>query len=147
MQEHIYEVKVEWNRDRMGELSSPVLNSTIECATPPQFPKGMPGIWSPEHLFAAAINSCFMTTFLAIAENSSLEFQSFSSKTTIELDKVDGKLIVARAVIEPELELIFPDKDQERAGRILMKSERACLISNSTKTDIRLKHKWVSEEI
>jgi organic hydroperoxide reductase OsmC/OhrA len=51
-------------------MSSPELNNKIEVATPPQFPKGVQGIWSPEHLFTAPVNSCFMTTFLAIAENS-----------------------------------------------------------------------------
>ena len=72
--EHVYEMSVNWQADRKGVMSSPVLNTAIEVATPPQFPKGMEGIWSPEHLFVAAINSCLMTTFLSIAENSNLEF-------------------------------------------------------------------------
>jgi len=37
--------------------------SFIEVATLPEFPKGIPGIWSPEHLFTAAVSSCLMTTF------------------------------------------------------------------------------------
>ena len=63
-------------------MCSPELNKKnsvcIEVATPPEFPKGIAGIWSPEHLFVAAISGCLMTTFLAIAENSTLEFTSFS---------------------------------------------------------------------
>jgi organic hydroperoxide reductase OsmC/OhrA len=35
----------------------------------------------------AQINSCFMTTFLAIAENSKLEFVHFDSKATGKLEK------------------------------------------------------------
>lgn len=57
-----------------GIMSSPILPLKIEVATPPEFPKGMEGIWSPEHLLVAAVNSYLMTTFLAIAENSKLEF-------------------------------------------------------------------------
>ncbi len=53
-------------------FSSPVLNTKIEVATPPEFPKGIAGIWSPEHLLVAAVSSCLMTTFLAVAENSKL---------------------------------------------------------------------------
>ncbi|MES1225955.1 MAG: OsmC family peroxiredoxin, partial [Bacteroidota bacterium] len=64
---HYYEVKLNWESDRKGLMSSPVLNSSIEVATPPEFPKGIHGIWSPEHLLVAAVNSCMMTTFLAIA--------------------------------------------------------------------------------
>ena len=57
MEAHFYNVNVNWKLDRMGILSSPELESIdktysnhIEVATPPEFPKGMPGIWSPEHL-------------------------------------------------------------------------------------------------
>ena len=67
---HYYEVGLAWTDHRVGTLTPPGLPDTIQVATPPQFPKGMEGIWSPEHLFVAAINSCYMTTFLAIAENS-----------------------------------------------------------------------------
>ena len=48
--EHVYEMSVNWQADRKGIMSSPELNTNIEVATPPQFPKGMEGIWSPEHL-------------------------------------------------------------------------------------------------
>jgi len=50
MEPHAYNVNIEWTNDRKGIMSSPELNSTIEVATPPNFPKGMEGIWSPEHL-------------------------------------------------------------------------------------------------
>ena len=71
-QEHFYQVDLKWKNGRVGEVSSPDLSTTIECATPPEFEGGVPNVWSPEHFYAAAINSCFMTTFLAIAEKSKL---------------------------------------------------------------------------
>ena len=64
------------------DLCVPVLDTRVEVATPPEFANGMPGIWSPEHLFVAAVNSCLMTTYLAIADNSKLPFVSFSSRAT-----------------------------------------------------------------
>ncbi|MFT7033787.1 MAG: organic hydroperoxide reductase OsmC/OhrA [Cyclobacteriaceae bacterium] len=82
MEAHYYNVDVNWNNDRKGIMCSPELNLSkrngegcIEVATPPKFPKGIPGIWSPEHLFTASVNSCLMTTFLAIAESSKLQLQ------------------------------------------------------------------------
>jgi organic hydroperoxide reductase OsmC/OhrA len=75
--EHYYEVNLEWNEARKGTLHSSALNDAITVATPPEFPQGMPGIWSPEHLLVAAVSSCLMTTFLAIAEHSKLSFRSF----------------------------------------------------------------------
>ena len=133
-----YEVKVNWEADRKGLMSSPVLNTKIEVATPPEFPKGMPGIWSPEHLLVAAVNSCLMTTFLAIAENFKFDFIDFESKADGTLEKVDGKFMMNEVILSPVL-TIAPDADKEKALRILEKSEAACLISNSVKAKIVFK--------
>ena len=48
---HHYEIQVKWQAERKGLMSSPVLHSTIEVATPPEFSKGIAGIWSPEIVF------------------------------------------------------------------------------------------------
>ena len=60
---HKYEVNVEETKDRKGIMSSTILSQQIEVATPPDFPKGEPNIWSPEHFFVAAVNSCLMNSF------------------------------------------------------------------------------------
>ena len=133
--EHHYEVKINWLSDRKGIMSSPVLNATMEVATPPEFAKGMPGIWSPEHLLVAAVNSCLMTTFLAIAENFKFDFINFESNADGKLEKVDGKYMITEVVLSPVL-TIAPDADKEKAIRVLEKSEAACLISNSVKAKI-----------
>lgn len=132
---HHYEVKLNWKSERKGLMSSPALNSDIEVATPPEFPKGIPGVWSPEHLLVAAVNSCLMTTFLAIAENSKFEFINFESSANGKLEKVDGKLMISEIVLAPVLTL-SREADKEKAIRILQKSEAACLISNSVKSSI-----------
>ena len=77
MEKHLYNVGLTWKEGRIGEMNSPELPTKIEVATPPEFDKGVPGIWSPEHLYTASVLSCFMTTFLAIAEYSKLEYSSF----------------------------------------------------------------------
>jgi peroxiredoxin-like protein len=136
--EHLYEVSVNWQADRKGLMSSPVLNDKVEVATPPQFPKGMEGIWSPEHLFVAAINSCLMTTFLSIAENSKLEFVSFDSKAVGKLELVDGKYMMSEVTLMPVV-ILSDDHNKERAERVLQKSEANCLISNSVKSTIIFK--------
>lgn len=133
--EHNYEVSVAWLTDRRGVMTSPELTTSVEVATPPQFPKGMEGIWSPEHLFVAAVNSCLMTTFLAIAENSKLEYTSFKSKAIGKLEMVDGKYMMSEVTLMPEIE-IADEQQKERAERVLQKSETNCLISNSVKSKI-----------
>jgi peroxiredoxin-like protein len=141
MEPHYYNVEVNWSSDRKGVVCSPELSrdagSCIEVATPPEYPKGMPGIWSPEHLFTAAVSSCLMTTFLSIAENSKLAFVSFSCKSKGKLEQVDGKFMMSEIILEPTV-TITDEKDRERAERVLQKSEAACLISNSVKSKVTM---------
>ena len=134
---HIYEVDLEWKHDRIGMLSSEKLNDQIEVATPPEFPGGVEGIWSPEHLFVASISSCFMTTFAAIAEYSKLDYESLDVKATGVLSKLNGKFAVTEIFLKPRL-VIEDETVRDKAYRILEKAERACLISNSIKTEIVL---------
>ncbi len=144
MEKHNYNVDITWRQERKGLMCSPELASgssitanCIEVATPPDFPKGMPNIWSPEHLFTAAVSSCLMTTFLAIAENSKLDFSGFSCKSKGIMEKVDGKYLMTEVILEPTV-TIKDEKDRERAERIVQKSEAACLISNSIKSKITM---------
>ena len=99
--EHNYNVLVKWIADRKGIMTSPELDTSIEVVTPPQFPKGIEGVWSPEHLFTAAVSSCLMTTFLAIAENSKLDFVNFAIESKGVLNQVEGKYAMTKVELYP----------------------------------------------
>jgi organic hydroperoxide reductase OsmC/OhrA len=131
-----YEVNLKWTGKRKGVLSSPALPYSIEVATPPDFPKGMEGIWSPEHLFVASINSCLMSTFLNIAENSKLEFASFECNSVCQVDlDDDNKYVMTEITLKPKVVVHF-SKKPERAKHILEMSEKACFILSAIKTPI-----------
>lgn len=133
---HYYKTSLKWDEGRIGTLSAETLDS-FKVATPPEFPNGVPNTWSPEHLYVASLNACLMTTFLAIAENSKLEVLSFSCQSTGKLEKVDGKFMISEVELTPEIK-VSNEKDKERAGRIIVKAEENCLISNSVKTKMIL---------
>jgi peroxiredoxin-like protein len=133
--EHQYPVHVSWSKDRMGTLSSPDVDTTITVATPPEFPKGMPNIWSPEHLFTAAVNSCLMTTFLSIAERARLDFIAFDAHASGKLAMVDGKYMMTEVTLSPEV-TIANESDRDKAMMVLHKAEENCLISYSIKSTI-----------
>ena len=147
MDKHYYNVNISWTQDRKGMMCSPELNdketsktNCIEIATPPEFDKGIPNIWTPEHLFTAAVSSCLMTTFLAIAEYSKLEFVSFKCGSKGILEKIDGKFVISEVLLFPEV-IITDESKRERTERILEKSEKACLISNSITSKITMETK------
>ena len=135
--EHTYDVTLNWTEGRKGTLHSPVLDENIEVATPPEFEGGVEGVWSPEHLFTASVSSCFMTTFLAIAEYSGLSYEDLTVKATGKMEKVEGKFVMSEIILEPRL-TIAKEKDTDKAMRIMEKAENACLITRSIKTSIVL---------
>ncbi|NUN08403.1 MAG: OsmC family protein [Ignavibacteriaceae bacterium] len=140
---HYYETSIDWKEGRIGEISAPGMKN-LEVATPPEFNKGVAGIWSPEHLYVASANICLMTTFLAIAENSKLDFKSYSCKAMGKLEKVEGKFMMSEIDLNPRV-VLPAGADAERAKRIVEKSEANCLISNSMKTKINLNIEIVFE--
>ena len=141
MESHNYNVDINWENSRKGIICSPELNKKngvcIEVATPPEFPKGIEGIWTPEHLFVSAVSSCLMTTFLAIAENSTLEFTSFSCQATGKLEMVEGKLMMSEILLKPTV-VIINEIHRNKAIRVLKKAEDACLITHSIKSRITM---------
>jgi len=147
MDKHEYNVNIAWTQERKGMMCSPELHKStsnemncIEVATPPQFSSGMPNIWSPEHLFTASVSSCLMTTFLAIAEYSKFEFIGFKCGSKGILDKVDGKFVMSEVLLYPEV-FISAETQRDKALRILEKSEKACLISNSITSKVTMEPK------
>jgi|SRR5690554_379816 len=137
MDKHNYNISLKWNEGRKGIIDSPELPTKIEVATPPEFDKGVPGIWSPEHLYTASVLSCFMTTFLAIADYSKLEFKDFDCDAEGILDNAEGKFLMTDVYLKARL-ILDDDSKKERAERVLKKSEAACLITNSIKTKVHL---------
>ena len=138
MEKHIYHLNLSWKEGKVGQIRSPELHEKITVATPPEFEKGVAGIWSPEHLFTASVQSCFMTTFLAVAEYSKLDFKEFSCRAEGVLEKADGKYLMNEVILYPRLVIASEDK-KEKAQRIRENAEAACLISNSLKTKVSLK--------
>ncbi len=139
--EYYYTTKVDWTNGRKGDLTVEGFPA-VEVATPPEFDKGIPNTWSPEHLYVASANVCLMTTFLAIAENSKLEFVSFNCKGKGKMERVEKRFMFTEIELTPTI-VVTQEKDIERAERIVNKAEEHCLISNSMKTKIILKPKIV----
>ncbi len=130
---YTYHTTVKWTERKMGVMASPG-KPEIQVATPPEF-KGHEGVWSPEDLFVASINSCVMSTFLAFAERAGLAFTAYESDAEGRVELTDGKLQVTTVVLKPRVTLA-PGADPAKAREILAKAEATCLISHSVKTKV-----------
>ena len=78
-----------------------------------------------------------MTTFLAIAENSKLDFSAYSSEAVGTLEKTDSGFEITKIRIRPHV-VVGDEGLKNRAARIVEKAEQHCLVSNSMKTQIEL---------
>jgi peroxiredoxin-like protein len=130
-----YPTSVQWIGEKKGTMTV-TGKPSVEVATPPEF-KGHEGIWSPEDLFVASVNSCIMTTFLAFADRAGLGFEKFESEAEGLLEFVDGKFLFTKIVVRPRVTL-RSGEDKGKAEEILHKAERNCLVSNSIRTEVIL---------
>ena len=134
----IYRTNLKWVEARKGLLLS-IGKPTIEVATPPEF-RGHPGIWTPEELFVASVNTCIMTTFLYYAERENLKFLSYESSAEGVLERGERGLIFSSIEIVPEIS-VKSTNDIEKIRDLIALSEKNCLISNSIKTKVTVKPK------
>ena len=106
-------------------------------AAPPLEFDGPGDAWSPEHLLLAAVESCFLFTLQAVARASRLEFTE--CRVTVEgtVDRADGVTRFTEIVLRPRVRLAA-GADLDRARRVMEKAERACLVSASLATPVRL---------
>ena len=130
-----YTTSVRWTGEKKGMMDV-AGKPSVEVATPPEF-KGHEGIWSPEDLFVASVNSCIMTTFLAFAGRADLAFEGYESEAEGLLEFVDGRFLFTKIAVRPRV-LLTSDEDRAKAEEILHKADRNCLVSNSVRTEIVL---------
>ncbi|MCU8083474.1 OsmC family protein [Shewanella sp. SM23] len=113
---------------------------TIQASSAPEY-KGNGQNVNPEESLLAALSSCHMLTFLAIAHLKRLPVTSYVDNATAELGKNEaGKLAVTKMVLNPKV--IFAEGaevSQETLEKIHEKAHANCFIANSLATDIQIK--------
>lgn len=116
----------------LSEAGLPDLRSA-----PPLDYDGPGDAWSPEHLLLASVDACFLFTLRAVAKVSKVEFMSLELSSEGTLDRVDGVTRFTEIVLRPRLTLAS-GVDRARALWVLEKSKKACLVTASLSTPVRL---------
>lgn len=132
---HVYEVHLAGAADGYAKVSAAGMPE-LQTAPPIDF-DGPGDAWSPEHLLLAAVETCFLFTLSSVARASKLEFLSLELSGQGKIDRGDGATRFTEIVLRPRLRLPA-GADRDRALRILEKSEKACLVSASLSTPVRL---------
>jgi len=132
---HKYLVTATWGGGRRGEVAAVDIRPPIHFSTPPEF-KGDPGYWTPEHLLLAAVASCYVATFYALAE-SKLGFLGLEILVEGMLGKTEGRLQFTSIMLKPIVK-IARQEDGELASRLLTRAEEGCLIARSLACPVQL---------
>jgi len=101
---------------------------------------GDPRRVDPEAAFVAALSSCHMLTFLALASNRGFVVDNYEDNAIGLLEKnAGGKLAVTRVELRPKI-VFGGDKQPTLADLDWLheKAHRECFIANSVTTDIKV---------
>lgn len=134
--QHEYRVTTLCAGPRKGIVHAEGILPGISFSAPPEF-LGEAGRWTPEHFLVAAVASCFVSTFSAIAEKSRLEFASFLLDAEGVLDNADGSWRFTEIKLRPVVN-VLKEEDRDRTIHLLEKAEKSCLVARSLRPKITL---------
>ncbi len=130
-----YKTNLSWSSEKKGILHSKD-KPDIGVACPPEF-GGHPNIWSPEDLFLGSVEICTMTTALWFANKEHLDLVSYQSNATGIVEMVHGVFQFSSITVKVKLE-ICSEGERSKAEKIMKKTEKACLITNSIQTSVTI---------
>lgn len=138
IQSHEYELQLTGTGPKTGTMNAVEDGLPgLPISSPPEF-AGPEGVWSPEHLYVAAISACLMTTFRAIAEISRVEVVEYSDNAAGLMERGDDRLYsMPKITLRPRV-VIEDETKVEKVHRLLEKAEPVCLISRSVNSEITM---------
>ena len=132
---HRYDVRLTGGPSGYATLTVPGVPDL--AAAPPSDFDGPGDAWSPEHLLLAAVQTCFLFTLRAVAQASRIEFTSLELSGEGTVDRRDGGMRFTEIVLRPRLRLAA-GADENKARRVVEKSEKGCLVTASLSVPVRL---------
>ena len=133
-----YQTELTWVGHRAGLIRSEG-KPEFRVASPPEF-KGETGVWTPEDLFVASVESCTMTTFAAFAQRKNLPVISYRSHAEGFLENIDGKYKFTKIVLKPTI-VIQDSSALEQTQQTLHEAHESCFIANSIFAEVVLEPK------
>ena len=110
--------------------------SDLTTAPPPEY-DGPGDAWSPEQLLLAAVNSCFLFTFRAVAHASRVDFLDVDARAWGSVSKVDGVVRFSEIVVRATV-TAAPGGNIDALRRAIDKTASHCLISSSLAVPVRV---------
>jgi organic hydroperoxide reductase OsmC/OhrA len=114
---------------------------TTPASAAPDY-RGEPERVDPEEAFVAALSSCHMLTFLAIAAKKKLVVDSYEDRAVGKMEKnAEGKLAVTHVHLHPKIHFAEGiEVDAATLKKMHHDAHENCFIANSVKTLVFVQH-------
>ena len=110
----------------------------VPASSAPAF-RGNPERVDPEAAFVAALSSCHMLTFLALASRKRLVVDAYEDEAIGSLAKNEaGKLAMTRVVLRPRVVFAGPPPAPEAIADLHERAHRECFLANSVRTHVEV---------
>lgn len=110
---------------------------SVQTSSAPDY-FGDAALANPEELLIAALSSCHMLTFLAVAAKRGHSVERYADTAVGVLEKnAEGKFAVTRVTLRPEVEFGGDKRPSpEELANLHHKAHQHCMIANSVKTEV-----------
>jgi organic hydroperoxide reductase OsmC/OhrA len=99
--------------------------------------KGSPARVDPEEALVAAVASCHMLTFLAIAARKRLVVDRYEDAATGVMEKnAEGKLAITRVTLRPKVVFSGKAPSADELARLHESAHANCFIANSVRSEV-----------
>jgi organic hydroperoxide reductase OsmC/OhrA len=124
----------EYNRDHLWSF---IGGARVPASAAPDY-RGNPAHLNPEDAFVAALSSCHMLTFLAVAARKGFVVDVYRDEAIGSLEKnSEGKMAMTRVILHPRITFGGSKSPTPEELKMLHDlAHRGCYIANSVKTEV-----------
>lgn len=95
------------------------------------------GLLNPEQLVVAAVASCQLLSFLAVASRARVDVRSYQDEAEGMMPEGEPPLRLTEITLHPRIS-VAPGPSEERILHLVEIAHRECYVSNSLRTTIRI---------
>lgn len=124
----------QYSRNHLWELAEQRISASAAAAF-----RGDESRVDPEAAFTAALSSCHMLTFLAIASRRGITIDAYEDNASGYLEKNEaGTLVMTRVILRPQIQFAGTPPPPEEIEQMHHESHQECFLANSVKTNIHV---------
>jgi len=125
----------EYTRDHLWKFEK---GNEVKASAAPQY-LGNPALVDPERAFVAALSSCHMLTFLALAARDGFIIDEYTDEAVGIMERnAEKRMAITRVVLHPNIAWGSEPPNQEQLDALHAKAHKHCFIANSVTTVVEI---------